>query len=89
MKRRFRGGGDENSEGGSGGGGRAAKAETPIRVSFGLPVSSYATTLLQHLTGQGLEGVGGGREEVGEFEEEEEEEEVAAAAAGVAERLEG
>lgn len=51
--RRFKGGGG----GGGGEGARAAAAEkslTAIRVSFSLPLGAYATTLLQHVTGEGL-----------------------------------
>lgn len=33
-----------------------ASSSPSLLVSFALPVSSYATTFLQHLTGKGLEG---------------------------------
>lgn len=36
--------------------GAREKSSTALRVSFALPVASYATTLLQHLTGEGLSG---------------------------------
>lgn len=64
VKRRFKGG----SGGGGGGVGRGETAVavaggggrggnmTPIRVSFSLPLGAYATTLLQHVTGEGLDG---------------------------------
>lgn len=80
--------GVEGEGGGGGGGGAsggASKKSTALQVSFSLPLASYATTLLQHLTGEGLgggrkawgagEGGGGGesREGRGDVHEEEEE----------------
>lgn len=62
ISRRFRGAVGPNSDGFAGhgdgvsdlGSGETAPSKTAIRVSFGLPRGSYATTLLQHLTGEGL-----------------------------------
>lgn len=42
--------------GGSRGGGPAAGSLTALRVSFSLPLGAYATSLLQHVTGEGLDG---------------------------------
>ena len=36
------------------GSGENSRSQTAIRVPFGLLRGSYATTLLQHLTGEGL-----------------------------------
>lgn len=77
ISRRFRGVGGPNSGGFADdrdgvsdlGSGDTARSKTAIRVSFGLPRGSYATTLLQHLTGEGLGSTGrviGGEE--GEFD---------------------
>lgn len=62
ISRRFRGAGGPNSGGFADdrdgvsnlGSGENGRSKTAIRVSFGLPRGSYATTLLQHLTGEGL-----------------------------------
>lgn len=70
-------GGDEDA------GAEQKASTTALRVCFSLPLASYATTLLQHLTGEGLDGPetgaaapgeeGGGEEGYGDFEGEEEE----------------
>ena len=62
ISQRFRGPSSQNSDGVSNDGegapgmdsGATARTKTAIKVSFGLPRGSYATTLLQHLTGEGL-----------------------------------
>lgn len=59
VKRRFKGagvGGVARGETAAVAGGGGGDNLTPIRVSFSLPLGAYATTLLQHVTGEGLDG---------------------------------
>eukprot|EP00752_Nemacystus_decipiens_P017519 g15702.t1 len=60
LRARFRGVVKERFKGNSSGWGvgekNAAESLTAIRVSFSLPLGAYATSLLQHVTGEGVDG---------------------------------
>lgn len=57
VKQRFKGDSGSNKVSGGTGPGAGGGSLTAIRVSFSLPLGAYATTLLQHVTGEGLDGL--------------------------------